>query len=1045
VGKKKNKFKPPNLEKEIVIEDLFSEKSLSVFKDFGEDRNLFNHVDKELINLGGSQLSIYKYLGPENYDDLYDEDRVKLIEPFPVSIHAHYDPVVIQETNAEFGIELTNDIVFTFNKEELKNKLDRELHPGDVLRPAFQNFFYEVTEVQEDSFEAYGVHHTIAAAKIWRESEYAHKIWQNAPGFGPVQEILIEVALEIFMSDGYSTLVDVRYVRSEAVLEKLISKPIMFLAHGGPGSKDGERSESIRWAEEGFFSIAPDIRGRGLSVHHNNASINGRQYENGIRHRLDQWEIIECLYQNVGVYAPFSLPGGSRFKGGIFKGGENEEGYFEHTKEQETFRRRMDITRIASEGFSLGGGVPLYMSLDSGCPIPDSAYGVKPKNSRFNYITGELEYNERWMNPRTLKVYHEDYVAGGSADESLKDKFRDLTVAYIGGALPEAWGHFAENEMMGAIKHHFAYFMYGQKSLTQWTDPMSFEAFKDGIWEKRQPGIWVNPLYLLATEYYWEANDWISLSKFLRGDIFIDSDLDVVGDPSGFFHPGTENSWYIPDGGQEFGVFRNKYYHWYKNLPFPYTPWQSWDWRQEDLSLSAWIQEWIDEGTPNAEGSTPYDWTPQEGEVWDTSGGRLTPPVENFGTKTLPALVETFADASSLVEQWIISSTTNIGFYLGYDDIFMSPTQTPYYFQRRMNENKATAETVFSFRHSGTHGVPAWGREGVNGLIDLRKESWIKHYIFGEPLPEKDSYHWGSKFNATVVPNDVSSYQGLNPDHKRQLVKFNSYPPPMPDKEVYKLVSGEGTNQSFPQSYVPNPGAGVMHPTMVEHKLWFELGEGDNIEDFTIQDSTYKIRTVPLPLGETGEEYRIWWRRSVEAWFKNFDSDGVMVPPKVEDHHWVSGMELEFDPIDFNSSALLLGAPSATFSVSSDSGTFQLWTELIDVDTEGGERYITGGLYSQVSATEGSGPLFTFTYDINPYAYIIQAGHQLKVKVRNYSLQAPPYLSANDVFGAPGSKFSLDFGVFTGLPSFEEFKILIDTGGSYIDFPFNNSIPLEYM
>ena len=69
----------------------------------------------------------------------------------------------------EFGIEMTNDQTFTFNKAYIETKLGRPLIPGDVIQPRFQNLYYDVYEVQEDSFEVYGVYHLVATARVLRE------------------------------------------------------------------------------------------------------------------------------------------------------------------------------------------------------------------------------------------------------------------------------------------------------------------------------------------------------------------------------------------------------------------------------------------------------------------------------------------------------------------------------------------------------------------------------------------------------------------------------------------------------------------------------------------------------------------------------------------------------------------------------------------------------------------------------------------------------------------------------------------------------------
>ena len=102
---------------------------------------------------------------------MYREDRGKVIDPTPVRVFGHYEPRAVEEVLTEFGLELENDQMFTFNKTDLERSLRRRLIPGDILKPQFQDLYFEIFEVQEASFEVYGVYHLIATAKILRDVE----------------------------------------------------------------------------------------------------------------------------------------------------------------------------------------------------------------------------------------------------------------------------------------------------------------------------------------------------------------------------------------------------------------------------------------------------------------------------------------------------------------------------------------------------------------------------------------------------------------------------------------------------------------------------------------------------------------------------------------------------------------------------------------------------------------------------------------------------------------------------------------------------------
>jgi hypothetical protein len=153
------------------IEIVNSDSELSLFDRTNPDINLFNLVDEENIRLSGSKIDYYKFIvSKSNYDEVYMEQRNKPISRSVILVYGHYDPKIIEEPLNQFGIQITSDQLFTFNKSYLDKKLGRSPIVGDIIQPHFQNVRYEIFEVQEDSFEAYGVYHYICTAKVLRDS-----------------------------------------------------------------------------------------------------------------------------------------------------------------------------------------------------------------------------------------------------------------------------------------------------------------------------------------------------------------------------------------------------------------------------------------------------------------------------------------------------------------------------------------------------------------------------------------------------------------------------------------------------------------------------------------------------------------------------------------------------------------------------------------------------------------------------------------------------------------------------------------------------------
>lgn len=151
--------------------EVEQESLLSLYDKQNPDKTLFNYIDEEIIRLSGSKLFIYKYFESQEYDDVYMESRSKAITSDPVIVFGHYEPREIEENLTEFGLEIQNDQLFTFNKSYIERKLGRPIIPGDVIKPSFQEMKFKVFEVQESSFEAYGVYQLLAHAKLLKESD----------------------------------------------------------------------------------------------------------------------------------------------------------------------------------------------------------------------------------------------------------------------------------------------------------------------------------------------------------------------------------------------------------------------------------------------------------------------------------------------------------------------------------------------------------------------------------------------------------------------------------------------------------------------------------------------------------------------------------------------------------------------------------------------------------------------------------------------------------------------------------------------------------
>lgn len=142
---------------------------LSIFDRGSPDIGFLNGIDQEIIQLGGSLFHYYPILDSDAFDDVYEETRDRLVGS-PLEVWGQYDAKVVEQNLAQFGIEYLNDQTITFNKSYIEEKVGRVPKAGDILKSLFQNIFFDIFEVQEDSFEIYGVYHLILSARILRDT-----------------------------------------------------------------------------------------------------------------------------------------------------------------------------------------------------------------------------------------------------------------------------------------------------------------------------------------------------------------------------------------------------------------------------------------------------------------------------------------------------------------------------------------------------------------------------------------------------------------------------------------------------------------------------------------------------------------------------------------------------------------------------------------------------------------------------------------------------------------------------------------------------------
>ena len=311
---KKEFFEFPEQEDPILADSRERDPLLNMFDSGNPDVSLFNMIDGEIANLAGSPIFIYRHI-PGGVDDLYDENRSKVFYQKPRKMYGHFDPRPFEENLSEFGIEVTNDQTFTFNKREIENAFGVILAPGDIIKPEFANVYFEIFEVQEDGFEAYGVYHLVCSAKVLRDAEKIIPYDSDADIIPPEYVEFLDQVLTY--SDGYKVMVDVRYPGKG---KPVTGWPTILMLHGSGGSKEQNAGRGRFAAKHKFCSIAADVRGQGPSAELN-PTTSGHQFwsHRAIADVFEYFELVEEKFKSrhYSFIDPDKLGTMGRSQGGI--------------------------------------------------------------------------------------------------------------------------------------------------------------------------------------------------------------------------------------------------------------------------------------------------------------------------------------------------------------------------------------------------------------------------------------------------------------------------------------------------------------------------------------------------------------------------------------------------------------------------------------------------------------------------------------------------------------------------------------------------------
>jgi hypothetical protein len=112
----------------------FQLSDLRAFDPQNPEKDLFNSIDAEAIEINGTPLFYYEvFIDFNSIDQLYHESRNKVWSPNPVCLHTAYDPISSQFSMGAFGSDSPDEIMFEFNYSAVLKKLGHPPKIGSMI------------------------------------------------------------------------------------------------------------------------------------------------------------------------------------------------------------------------------------------------------------------------------------------------------------------------------------------------------------------------------------------------------------------------------------------------------------------------------------------------------------------------------------------------------------------------------------------------------------------------------------------------------------------------------------------------------------------------------------------------------------------------------------------------------------------------------------------------------------------------------------------------------------------------------------------------
>jgi len=135
------------------------------------DHALFDNFDQEVIGLSGAPVLYYKFRVDSNHDPLYGEARERIIDAEGIEICMHWEPVPPQQDLGVFGIDSPDEIIFSVNLAEWRDKIGVEMpRVGGMIYTPWNKQRWEIIQYNIGEFKIWGKHRIEIVTRKWQDS-----------------------------------------------------------------------------------------------------------------------------------------------------------------------------------------------------------------------------------------------------------------------------------------------------------------------------------------------------------------------------------------------------------------------------------------------------------------------------------------------------------------------------------------------------------------------------------------------------------------------------------------------------------------------------------------------------------------------------------------------------------------------------------------------------------------------------------------------------------------------------------------------------------